>query len=69
MFALTIAPMPMNGIAASGFSAIFAKPPSSTIPSGGTPPNTAPATFLISPASLSAAPLTAPSPVTANWIA
>jgi len=35
--AFTIAPMPMNGIAASGFCFSFAKPPSRTMSSGVAP--------------------------------
>jgi hypothetical protein len=37
--------------------------------SSGAQPSTTDASFFISPASISVAPLTAPRPVTANWLA
>ena len=64
-----IAPQAMNGRNASGLSLIRTPPSASSSASGGTPPKTAPASFLISAASMSVAPLTALSPVTANWLA
>ena len=69
MFALTIAPSAMNGSAASGGpSLIRAKPSASSIcPSSHW--STAAASVTISARSRSAAPFTAPSPVTANWLA
>ena len=69
LFALMIAPQAMNGSAASGLPLILAKPPSRTMSSGSTPPSTPPASRRISSDSFSAAPFTASSPVTANWLA
>jgi hypothetical protein len=68
LFALMIAPSAMNGSAASGFAFSRACPSASSMSSGCAPSTTA-ASFFISPASFSVAPLTAPSPVTANWLA
>ena len=64
-----IAPQAMNGRNASGLSLIRTPPPASSSASAGTPPKTAPASFLISAASISVAPFTAERPVTANWLA
>ena len=55
----------MNGSAASGFPLIRAWLSTSSM-SSGEQPKTAAASCFISPASLSAAPFTAPRPVTAN---
>ena len=68
MFAFGIAPSAMNGSAASGLSAIRANPSASSIASIGHW-NTIDASVFIWCASSSAAPFTAPSPVTANWLA
>ena len=60
----------MNGSAASGLSLRFAKPPSSSMSSGESAPSTARRERAGSrAASMSVAPLTAPRPVTANWLA
>ena len=63
-----IAPSARNGSATSVFSRRRANPSASSMSSGVAPSTTAASCF-ISPASFSAAPLTAPSPVTANWLA
>ena len=68
MFAFGIAPSAMNGSAASGFPLIRAKPSASSIASIGHW-KTIDASVFICSASPSAAPLTAPRPVTANWLA
>ncbi len=68
MFAFTIAPSAMNGSAASGLPLIRAKPSTSSM-SSGLHWNTIEASSFISAASMSAAPLAAPRPVTANWLA
>jgi len=66
LFALMMAPHAMKGSAASGLSLMRTVPSASSSASTGTPPKTAEASFLISAASMSVAPLTALSPVTAN---
>ena len=58
----------MNGSAASGLPLIRAKLSASSM-SSGEHWKTIDASSFISPASRSAAPFTAPSPVTANWLA
>src|SRR5919204_144165 len=63
-----IAPSAMNGSAASGLAFSRAWPSASSMSSGEAPSTTA-ASFRICAASSSVAPLTAPSPVTANWLA
>ena len=64
-----IAPHAMNGRKASGLSLMRTPPSASSSASTGTPPKTADASLLISSRSISVAPLTAESPVTANWLA
>ena len=64
-----IAPHAMNGSAASGLSLMRTVPSASSSASTGTPPRITDPSRLISSASMSVAPLTAESPVTANWLA
>ena len=69
MFAFEIAPSAMNGSAASGLSLIRAKPSASSIASSAALEHHRGELLHLPPASMSAAPLTAPRPVTANWLA
>src|SRR6266545_3050412 len=64
-----ISPHAMNGRAASGLSRTLANPPSSTIASLSPAPRMTAARRLTWSASISVAPMTAPRPVTANWLA